>query len=74
MTHSGPIFDGGPSSAPPPPRQRFTQRSVSVARAGASLGTVIAVAISWDKHQSILLAIIHGLLSWLYVLWHAVTR
>lgn len=72
MTHSGPIFGGEP--APEPPRPRFTQRSASVVRAGASLGTVIAVAISWDKHQSILLAIVHGLLSWVYVLWHAVTR
>lgn len=70
MTHSGPIHDV-PTG---PPRARFAGRSASVVRAGASLGTVIAVAISWDKHQSIVLAVLHGLLSWAYVLWHALTR
>lgn len=72
MSHTGPIYDGTP--APDAPRPRFTQRSASVVRAGASLGTVIAVAVSWSKHESILLAIVHGILSWVYVLWHAVTR
>jgi len=44
------------------------------ARGGIGLGSAIAVAISWSLHKSILWAIIHGLLGWFYVVWHAVTR
>ena len=43
-------------------------------QAGIGLGSAIAVAISWSLHQSILWAILHGLLGWLYVIWHAFTR
>jgi hypothetical protein len=52
----------------------MAQRSVRVAKAGASLGTVLAVTISWSLHQSILWAIVHGILSWVYVVYYAVTR
>lgn len=52
----------------------MTTRSASVAKAGASLGTVLAVTISWSEHHSILWAIVHGILSWLYVIYYAVTR
>lgn len=41
---------------------------------GISLGSAIAVAISWDKNKSILFAILHGLLSWLYVIFFALMR
>ncbi len=37
---------------------------------GFSLGTVIAVALSWSVNKSILWAIIHGFLSWLYVIYY----
>ena len=33
------------------------------------LGTIIAVIISWNRNKSILLAIICGLLGWLYVIY-----
>ena len=72
MTHSGPVYETGAPGAPPPPR--MAQRSVSVAKAGASLGTVLAVTISWSVHKSILWAIVHGILSWVYVVYYAVTR
>jgi len=36
---------------------------------GIGLGTIIAVAISWTRNKSILWAIIHGLLGWLYVIY-----
>jgi hypothetical protein len=38
---------------------------------GISLGCAIAVVISYTENHSILWAIFHGLLSWLYVLWAA---
>jgi hypothetical protein len=36
---------------------------------GVGLGTIIAVVLSWNRNQSILWAIIHGLLGWLYVIY-----
>jgi hypothetical protein len=36
-----------------------------------SLGSVIVVVISWDKNKSILLAIFHALLNWIYVIYTA---
>ena len=39
-----------------------------------TLGTAIAVAISWTKNGSVLWAILHGLLSWFYVGYHVLTR
>ena len=41
---------------------------------GIGLGTVIAVAISWSRNKSILWAIIHGILSWFYVIYYFFTR
>lgn len=48
--------------------------AVSVVRNGVGLGTVIAVVCSWQRNQSIVWAIIAGLLSWLYVIYFAITR
>ena len=44
------------------------------AKAGICLGSAIAVAISWSQNQSILWAIFHGFISWIYVIYHAFTR
>ncbi len=68
MTHSGPIMDSNP------PRVSAMGRSVQVAKAGVSFGSALAIAISWSVHHSILWAIIHGFLSWFYVIWYALTR
>ena len=43
----------------------------SILKDGVSLGSVIAVVISWDRNKSILLAIFHALLSWIYVIYTA---
>jgi hypothetical protein len=48
-----------------------TQHTV---KSGIGLGSAIAVAISWSLHKSIIWAIIHGILSWIYVIWYALTR
>jgi hypothetical protein len=45
-----------------------------MAKAGVSFGSALAIAISWSQHHSIIWAIIHGFLSWLYVAWYALTR
>jgi hypothetical protein len=38
------------------------------------LGTVIAVVLSWSRNASILWCILHGALSWIYVIYFAFTR
>lgn len=38
---------------------------------GISLGTSIAVVISWSINKSVLWAIIHGCFSWGYVVYYA---
>jgi hypothetical protein len=50
-------------------------RSYSVrmegAKYGVSFGSALAIAISYNTNHSILWAIIHGILSWLYVVYFA---
>jgi hypothetical protein len=41
---------------------------------GISFGSALAIAISWSTHHSILWAILHGIFSWFYVLYFALTR
>jgi len=41
---------------------------------GIGLGTIIAVVVSWSRNKSILWAIIHGILGWLYVIYAILFR
>jgi hypothetical protein len=41
---------------------------------GISLGTVLAVVASWERNKSVLLAFLHGIFSWLYVIYFVLTR
>ena len=36
---------------------------------GVGLGTIIAIVLSWSRNKSILWAIVHGFLGWLYVIY-----
>ena len=45
-----------------------------VAKSGIGFGTALAIAISWSQNKSILWAIIHGVLSWFYVVYFAIVR
>ena len=58
----------------PPPRQGSMRRSAQMAKAGVSFGSALAIAISWSEHHSIIWAVVHGFLSWLYVVYYAATR
>lgn len=53
----------------------YTQRTYitrgNIARDGISFGSALAIAISYSTHHSILWAIIHGVFSWLYVIYFA---
>lgn len=44
------------------------------ARTGITFGSTLAIAISWSTNKSILWAIIHGLLSWVYVIYYALFK
>lgn len=43
-----------------------------VVRSGITFGTALAMAISFNVNQSVFWAILHGLFSWLYVLYFVV--
>jgi hypothetical protein len=45
-----------------------------VTQTGIGLGSALAVVLSWHRNKSIVLAIIHGVLSWLYVIYFALSR
>ena len=66
--HTGEIREG------PAPRARGATHVTNVVKKGISFGSALAIAISWTEHHSILWAIIHGIFSWFYVVWYALTR
>jgi hypothetical protein len=48
--------------------------SVEGAKYGISFGTALAIAISYTNNHSVLWAIIHGLFSWLYVVYYVLFK
>jgi hypothetical protein len=45
-----------------------------VISSGISMGAALAMILSWSKNASILWAVIHGFLSWIYVIYFAIAR
>jgi len=41
---------------------------------GVTFGTALAIAISFNKNNSVLWALIHGFLSWIYVIYYVLVR
>lgn len=68
MSHSGQVYEGEA-----PMRERVYVRTKQVVKTGASFGSALAIAISWSVHKSLLWAIIHGIFSWFYVIYYALT-
>lgn len=48
------------------------RRSGDAAKAGIGFGSALAITISWSANQSILWAMFHGVLSWIYVVYYAI--
>jgi hypothetical protein len=48
--------------------------SNSAATGSWALGMAIAVVLSWSRNASILWCILHGIFSWIYVIYFAFTR
>jgi hypothetical protein len=65
---SGPVYEGEPV------RERVVVKTREVVKSGVGLGSALAIAISWSVNKSILWAIFHGILSWIYVIYFALTR
>ena len=72
--HTGPVSEGPFDRQPAGGFMHKASRTTEVAKAGVTMGTALAIAISWSTHQSILWAIVHGFFSWLYVIYFALTR
>lgn len=49
-------------------------KSWEATKRGIGMGSALAIAISWSLHKSILWAIVHGIFSWFYVIYYAITR
>ena len=43
-------------------------------RSGVTFGTALSIAISWSVNKSVLWAMLHGLFSWLYVIYYVIVR
>lgn len=48
-----------------------TVRSGGAAKVGIGFGSALAITISWSANKSILWAILHGVLGWVYVIYYA---
>ena len=53
---------------------RYYGVRVEGAKYGVGFGSALAIAISYTNNHSILWAIIHGILGWLYVIYFALFR
>ncbi|MGY8763395.1 MAG: hypothetical protein ACKVLE_01535 [Fidelibacterota bacterium] len=51
-------------------RQIFNYTSGEMVKTGVTFGSALAMAISFNINQSVFWALIHGLLSWFYVIWY----
>ena len=44
----------------------------TIIRTGASMGSALAMILSYSANKSVLWAIFHGILSWIYVIYFVV--
>ena len=47
--------------------------AVTATKAGISFGCALAIVLSWTAHKSLGWAVIHGILSWFYVIYYLFT-
>jgi len=51
-----------------------SSNTATAAKVGVGFGTALAITISWSANKSILWAIFHGVISWVYVVYYAITH
>ena len=54
-------------------RTAATPIASGAAKVGVGFGSALAMTISWSANHSIVWAIIHGVLSWIYVVYYWLT-
>ena len=45
-----------------------------IVKTGITFGTALAMAISFNVNRSVLWAVLHGLLSWIYVIYYVLVK
>lgn len=53
---------------------QIASQTGQIVETGIGLGAAIAVVCSWERNRSILWAVLAGVLSWIYVIYFALTR
>jgi len=54
--------------------QIINETTHTITETGIGLGSVLAIVCSWQRNRSILWAILAGILSWIYVIYFAMSR
>jgi hypothetical protein len=72
--YSGPVSGSDQSTRPPQHTTYIMSKTKEAARAGITMGSALAITISWSINHSILWAIVHGFFSWLYVIYFALFK
>lgn len=54
--------------------ERAKRKTGTAASAGIGFGASLAMVISWSVTKSVLLAIFHGILGWIYVIYYVLKR
>lgn len=52
----------------------FKSNAAARVSAGISFGSALAIAISFNEYRSISWTILHGICSWLFVIWFALVK
>jgi hypothetical protein len=74
-SYTGPVSSGDPESGRRSQSNTYTMsKTKEVVRSGITMGSALAITISWSVNKSILWAIIHGFFSWLYVIYYALVK
>jgi len=55
-------------------KEEAKESRAATASIGYAMGMALAMILSWSKNASILWCMLHGLLSWIYVIYFAVKR
>jgi len=72
--YSGPVSAGEPQRSHSQSTTYVMSKTKEAAKAGITMGSALAITISWSLNKSILWAIIHGFFSWLYVIYFALFK
>lgn len=50
------------------------KKNHTVVKSSLGFGAVLAMVMSWTLNKSLLWALIHGILGWIYVIYYLITK